>query len=100
MNIDFRALAHTHLLGERATRPIRPPKLGAFWRAGGESSSPAHTSARPWSPLPAYPMTAKEPLNKSARAGAPGFGMGCEAQSAAIPRGIASICNDADRPNT
>jgi predicted glycoside hydrolase/deacetylase ChbG (UPF0249 family) len=26
--------------------------------------------------------------------------MGCEAQSAAIPGGIASICNEADRPNT
>ncbi|MDR2991310.1 MAG: HAMP domain-containing protein [Burkholderiaceae bacterium] len=37
--------------------------------------------------------------NESARAGAPGFGMGCEAQSAAIPTGIASICNEADRPN-
>jgi len=37
-------------------------------------------------------------LNKSARVGAPGFGMGCEAQSAAIPDGIASICNEADRP--
>ncbi|MDR2155626.1 MAG: uracil-DNA glycosylase [Burkholderiaceae bacterium] len=37
---------------------------------------------------------AKEPLNKSARAGAPGFGRECEAQSAAIPRGAGSIRND------
>ncbi|MDR2990779.1 MAG: Sua5/YciO/YrdC/YwlC family protein, partial [Burkholderiaceae bacterium] len=35
-------------------------------------------------------------LNKSTRVGAPGFGMGCEAQSAAMPGGIASICNEAD----
>ena len=41
---------------------------------------------------------AKATLNESARVGAPGFGMGCEAQSAAIPGGIASICNEADRP--
>jgi homoserine O-acetyltransferase len=38
-------------------------------------------------------------LNKSARTGAPGVGMGCEAQSAAMPSGIASICNEAGRPN-
>jgi len=37
-------------------------------------------------------------LNKSARIGAPDFGTGCEAQSAALPEGIASICNEADRP--
>jgi hypothetical protein len=43
---------------------------------------------------------AREPLNNSPRVGAPGFGMGCEAQSTAIPGGIASICNEADRPNT
>ena len=40
----------------------------------------------------------KATLDKSARIDAPGFGMGCEAQSAAIPEGIASICNEADRP--
>ncbi|MDR2153737.1 MAG: hypothetical protein LBE78_01725 [Burkholderiaceae bacterium] len=39
-------------------------------------------------------------LNKSARAGAPVFGMGCEAQSAAIPCGIATFAFDADRPST
>jgi len=39
-------------------------------------------------------------LNKSPRVVAPGFGMGCEAQTAAIPSGIARICNEADRPNT
>ena len=36
-------------------------------------------------------------LNESERVGAPGFEMGCEAQSAAIPGSIASICNEADR---
>jgi ribosome maturation factor RimP len=40
----------------------------------------------------------KATLDKSPRVGAPGVGMGCEAQSAAIPGGIASICNEADHP--
>src|SRR5262245_1348817 len=39
----------------------------------------------------------KATLNKSPRVGAPRFAMGCKAQSAAIPVGIASICNAADR---
>jgi DNA ligase (NAD+) len=48
---------------------------------------------------PATGKRERESLSESARAGAPGFGMGCEAQSAAIPSGIASICNEADRPD-
>jgi NAD(P)H-hydrate repair Nnr-like enzyme with NAD(P)H-hydrate dehydratase domain len=46
----------------------------------------------------AYLAAGREPLHNPARVGAPGFGMGCKAQSAAIPGGIASICNAADRP--
>ncbi|MDR2154111.1 MAG: excinuclease ABC subunit UvrC [Burkholderiaceae bacterium] len=46
-----------------------------------------------------FTRAAPEPLRKSARAGTPGFGMGCEAQSLSVPEGIASICNDVDRPN-
>ncbi|MDR2153726.1 MAG: hypothetical protein LBE78_01670 [Burkholderiaceae bacterium] len=29
MDIDFRGFDHLYLWGERATHPIRPPKLGA-----------------------------------------------------------------------
>ncbi|MDR2153705.1 MAG: hypothetical protein LBE78_01565 [Burkholderiaceae bacterium] len=52
MNIDFQAFDYLHLLGNSATRPIRPPSgaLAALLLV-------AHTSARPWSPLPARPMT-------------------------------------------
>jgi len=41
---------------------------------------------------------AREPLNDPERVGAPGFGMGCKAQSTAIAGAMASICNAADRP--
>jgi tRNA (guanine-N7-)-methyltransferase len=37
-----------------------------------------------------YAPRPEEPLHNSPRVGAPGFGMGCEAQSAAIPGGIAN----------
>ena len=38
-------------------------------------------------------------LNKSPWMRAPRFGMGCKAQTAAIARAMARICNAADRPN-
>jgi lipoprotein NlpD len=34
-------------------------------------------------------------LNKSAQNGTPGLGIGCEAQNAGIPGGVASVCNKA-----
>ncbi|PKO65912.1 MAG: hypothetical protein CVU22_17880 [Betaproteobacteria bacterium HGW-Betaproteobacteria-16] len=37
-------------------------------------------------------------LSKSPWKHAPGCGMGCKAQTAVIPGGIARICNAADRP--
>ncbi|MDR2155373.1 MAG: hypothetical protein LBE78_10180 [Burkholderiaceae bacterium] len=52
MSDDFRALAHPHLLGERATHPIRPPSgaLAALFVLAGSSLR------RPRA-LPAHPMT-------------------------------------------
>lgn len=46
-----------------------------------------------WAMRPARAM-----LNKSPRYGASCMGMGCKTQTAAIPCGIARICNAADRP--
>jgi hypothetical protein len=37
-------------------------------------------------------------LNKSLQMRTPWFGMGCKAQTAAMPEDIARICDAADRP--
>jgi hypothetical protein len=42
----------------------------------------------------------KETMNKSPQMRTPRIGMGCKAKSAAIPEGIASIFNTADRPSS
>ena len=77
----------------------RPDALTLFQSDGIHPTAAAHPTIlnNVWAAL--EPLLPKATLNKPARVGAPGFGMGCEAQSAAIPAGIASICNEADRPN-
>ncbi|MDR2154597.1 MAG: hypothetical protein LBE78_06180 [Burkholderiaceae bacterium] len=86
MNVGFRGFDDRHLLGARATHPIRPPKLGASGAlavllvlagsslrrgvlalAGRASARVRRRSCRPnvrqarleprHSPLPAHPMT-------------------------------------------
>ncbi|MDR2155381.1 MAG: hypothetical protein LBE78_10220 [Burkholderiaceae bacterium] len=86
MNVGFRSFDDRHLLGERATHPIRPSKLGASGAlavllvlAGislrrprpcrarvGQSPTPLMPSKRAQArleprhpPLPAHPMTTK-----------------------------------------